>query len=200
MARLGPTVDRLRGRMTTFGLRPYEVYLVWTRWSGQERGEGTERILKRVPILPVPKVDELTAISMQFFAGGTLPVGSLRVTEISSSYSQEVLMGRIIPNDPSADRGSIIQGKGPKNATKNSIEGTEVVDPYEFFWEVVEDGRSNNGINPIRSRFRPMSAPARRAAQFDWSIILERVSEDMDRDGQPRTAIQPHVGCVDPDE
>jgi len=188
VARLGPTVNRLRQRLTNFGLRPQQVFLVWTRWTGPERGDGREVILKRVPILPLPKVEDLTGISLQFFSGGTLPVGSVRVTAIPPTMSQDMLNGLLVPDDPTASFASQAAGKGPVNPAALSQSAGEVVQPYEFFWEIVDDGRSNEGRPPVRQRFRPLSKAFRRAEEFDWAIVLERVSDDMKRDGQPRTA------------
>lgn len=196
VARLAPTIDRLRQRFTTFGVRPYQVFLVWTRWTGPERGEGTERILKRTPILPSPLVEDLTSISLQFVSAGTIPVGSVRITEISALYAQDVLMGLTVPPDPEAKRAAFVAGRPPP---VESIAADEVLEPYEFFWEIVEDGRTNQGRPPRRSRFRPLSAPFRRADKVDWAIVLERVSEDMERDGQPRTAIAPPGSCSEDD-
>lgn len=202
VARLGPTVNRLRQRLTNFGLRPYEVYLVWTRWTGPERGEGSEVILKRVPILPSPKVEDLTSVSLQFYSGGTLPVGSVRVTEIPPTMAQDTLSGLTVPADPAASFASQAAGRGPVDPSKASLAAGEVVDPYEFFWEIVDDGRSNEGRLPVRRRFRPLSKPFRRAEQFDWAIVLERVSEDMKPNGQPQTApATVHEGVIcDPDD
>lgn len=189
VARLQPRVDRLRDIPTRFGLSPYNTYLVWTRWSGGERGEGTERILKRTQILPSPRVEDLTGISLQLFSAGTIPVGSVRVTRISGSYAQDVLMGLTVPPDPLGSRASFIAGKGKVDPSALSVAADEVVDPYEFFYEIVEDGRSNQGREARRTRFRPLSNPFRRASEMDWSILLERVSEDMQRDGNPRTVL-----------
>lgn len=200
VARLAPTVDRLRQRLTTFGVRPYQVFLVWTRWTGPERGEGSERILKRTAILPSPQVEDLTGISLQFFSGGVIPVGSVRVTGISALYAQDVLMGLTVPPDPEAKRAAFVAGKKVPNPETDSLAAEEVLDPYEFFWEIVEDGRSNQGRPARRARFRPLSAPFRRADQFDWGILLERVDDDMNRSGQPRTATASPVGACDEDD
>jgi len=198
-ARLAPTVDRLRQRLTGFGVRPYQVFLVWTRWTGPERGEGSERILRRSPILPIPKVEDLTGVSFSPFTAGVLPVGSIKVTGISALYAQDVLQGLTVPPDPAASRAAFVAGQPAVNSETDSLAADEVLDPYEFFWEVVEDGRSNQGRQPRRARYRPLSAPFRRAEEFDWVILLERVSDDMERDGKPRTA-SPSPGSCDEDD
>ena len=101
--RLQPTVDRLRARMTRFGLRPYQVFMVWTRWSGIERGEGAERELARIEIVPRPKVDDLTRVSLSPFSAGILPVGSLSISEVSGMLTADNLRGYAVPGKPYVD-------------------------------------------------------------------------------------------------
>lgn len=184
--RFVPTVDRLRQMLTNFGLRPYNVFLTWTKWGGQERGEGNERIFRRIPLLPNPEVQDLTSISLQPYAAGILPVGSVRLTKISARYAQDLLMGLVLPCDPQANFDSQVVGGPPINLTEIAIATESVPDPYEFFYEIVEDGRSNDGREPPRARFRPMAAPFRKAGEVEWNILLERVSEDMARDATPQ--------------
>lgn len=95
--RLSPTVDRLRQRLTTFGLRSDRVFLVWTTFSGAARGEGDERELARVELLPTPRVSDMTAINFQPYAAGILPNGVLRIDRISNLYTEDQLRGRAIP-------------------------------------------------------------------------------------------------------
>ncbi len=161
--RLIPTVDRLRQRLTTFGLRPYNVFVVWTKWTGKERGEGHEVECKRIAIVPNPKVEELTSITLNPFSAGLLPVGTVRVSGISGSYTQDLLSGLTLPKK----------------------QEEEVPEPYSFFWEIVEDGRGDDP--PVRSKFRLFATPFRRAGQVDWTVLLERISEDLKRDGCPNT-------------
>lgn len=156
--RLVSRVDRLRQRTSVrFGLRPYNVFLIWERWTGTERGEGDEIEVKRFPIVPTPKVEDLTAISLSLMSGGVLPTGSLRLTRISGTLTTDMLMGKMLPT-PHEDH---------------------IPEQWEFFYEIVEDGRGDP--DPVRAKFRPFSVPFRRAGQVDWTIILERVSEDRDR-------------------
>jgi hypothetical protein len=59
-----------------------------------------------------------------------------------------------------------------------------IPDPFDFFWEVVEDGRADP--NPERRKFRLLSTPLLRPGKLDWMVALERVSLDRDRDGNER--------------
>lgn len=190
--RLQPTVDKLRQRFTSFGLRNYVVLLVWTRWGGLERGEGHETILAQVPILPRPKVIDLTSVSLSAYSAGLLPVGSVRVEEITGQLTEDVLMGKQIPPQPYLDAcGAPHIGAGqalpPDILARTSSEmigqpfvrvRDRVEEPFEFFYEIVEDRP-----NSTRKRFRLLSSPFRDPGKFQWMITLERMSEDRQRDG-----------------
>lgn len=156
--RFSSKADRLRQLATKFGVRPYRVFLTLTRWTGEERGEGEEKIVARRELLPTPRVQSLDAISFNAFRGGTLPVGSLRVDRISASFTSDELAGLFGP-----------------------LAGQErIPQPYEFFYEVVEDGRGD--AHPPRAKFRLLSEPFRRPGKIDWTLMLERISQDRTRD------------------
>lgn len=157
--RLSPRADRLRQIATNFGIRPYNVSLVWGKWSGEERGEGTFKVIKSIALLPNPKVEDMSAVSLDPRAAGVLPVGTIKLTRVSSSYNLDTLSGRTVP-----------QGDGER-----------IPEDVEFFYELTEDGRGED--NPVRMRFRLVSEPFRRPGKIDWTILLERVSEDRARDG-----------------
>lgn len=193
--RLQPTVDRLRQRLTGYGLRPYATYLVWTRWSGDERGEGTEREVARVPLLPNPKVDDLTRLSLSPYSGGTLPVGSVQLSRITTLITRENLMGTMVPGHAYfVSCGGMVQGRAPgptigqAGATLRermlgelSSDPDRIPEQYEFFYELVEERPG-----AVRQKFRVFSEPFRKASDFNWVVILERISEDRGRDGRSR--------------
>lgn len=165
--RLGRVADRSRQIATTLGARPYRVFLTWTKWTGAERGEGEENMIYRVEILPTPKVISLDAIAISPYHGGTLPMGSFRVEEISiCNFTEDILLGKALPN---------IDLPFGEDAREKHIP-----QPFEFFYEVVEDGRGDCPAKRVRCR--PMNMPFRRADQADWTIMLERTSEDRTRD------------------
>lgn len=85
--RLAPTADRVRQIATRLGIRPYRCFLVWTRFSGEDRGEGDENLIARVELLPTPKVSELTSQQLLLYGAGTLPTGSLRVEKVSATFT-----------------------------------------------------------------------------------------------------------------
>ena len=153
--------DRLRQLHTKFGARSRHVFLVWTRSSGLERGEGDEAELARTEVLPTPKTTDLTAVALNPFSAGTLPVGSLRVSEVSGTLTRDDLTGYAVPGQ-----------------TRKLPEMPDV----DFFYEVVEDGR---GDDPApRMRFRLAAEPYRAETALSWMLLLERASEDRSRSGQ----------------
>lgn len=161
--KLGPLADRLRQKNTKFGIRPHRVFLTWTKFGGDERGEGHEKLLARLELLPTPRVDSLDSVTFSFFHAGTLPVGSIRVSEISvAAYTEDTLRGLKVPSGAYLDPAM-----------------TQIPEPYDFFYEVVEDGRGDD--EPARERYRLLNRPFRRAGKVDWTLMLERTSPDRTR-------------------
>lgn len=153
-------VDRVRQVATNLGARPLRVFLVWTTWSGARRGEGMESLLQELEILPTPVVSDPTAIARTPFAAGTLPVGTVSVTEVSiGQYAEDELRGWKLPGGEPLDE---LRG--------------------DFFWEVREDGRTA-GRTPERRRFRLLGDVYLDAENVQWKVLLERASPDRRRDG-----------------
>ncbi len=181
--RLAPRIDRLRQFATRFGIRPYRCFLTWTKWSGGERGLGTEQIVARIELLPTPKVQSLDNVRAMFFSGGVLPVGSLRLSGISALYTQDQLVGLAVPPDadfvednvpPRRDTAEEVS-RLPKPSVKSLPE------PFDFYWEVHEDGRGDDP--PQHNKFRLAAWPHRNAGNVEWTCMLERISVDERRDG-----------------
>lgn len=196
--RLSPRLDRIRQRtLVRFGLRPYEVFLVWTRWDGEERGEGQkETQLASVRIVPRPKVVDLTTLSLSPFAAGILPVGSVRLEAVTTSLTEDNLLGNAVPSASYLDScglpraGRLQSAPGALQLRPGDVVGKAFprLDPsgpprnVDFFYEIVEDRSGSE-----RKKFRPFSTPTRRGDKFDWTIVLERVSEDRRRSGETRS-------------
>lgn len=182
--RLSRRADRLRQFHTKFGLRSRRVFLVWTRYTGEIRGEGDEVELARVELLPTPRVSDLTAISHNPFRHGTYPEGSIRVDQVSAgAYTEDNLMGLRIPGREAVDT-------APRPTRGTRVAGTLAAptsDPrIDFFWELVEDGRSSVSNEPSqasRKRYRLLGGPYRKEGSLYWAANLQRVSEDLDRYG-----------------
>lgn len=176
--RLTGRADRLRQLATRFGVRPYRVFLVHTRWSGDKPGDGEESVVRRVEIVPTPRVSDVTAESHRPWSGGFLPEGSLRVDRISAgAYTLDALLGRRYAEEPQASG-------GPSRAAPVNGDG---LDPrksrdVDFFWEVVEDGRGDEPAE--RQRFRVVGRPWRHAGGLEFVVLLEPQSGGLDRDGQ----------------
>ncbi len=158
--RLTTRVDRLRQFQTKFGMRSQRCFLVWTKYSGTERGEGREVEVARVEILPTPKVVGLDAVSRSPMAAGILPIGSIRLEEVSMSLGFDLLTGKVPP---------IAEG------------AVAIPEPFDFYYELMEDGRGD--AQPVRSKFRLSGTPMLREENLDWVVLLTRESLDANRDG-----------------
>jgi hypothetical protein len=172
LQRIGRIVDRGRQVAVKAGLRSRRVFLVWTEWSGPERGAGDECELSRMELLPTPRVRGLDAIALRAFGPGTLPEGSIRIDLVSVLYTEDQLSGFIVP---ASDRclQPLVWNPPPVNAS--------------FFYEVVEDGRGDE--LPVRHKYRPASQFSRNEGRVGWSFVLERISEDNTRQGPSRFAV-----------
>ena len=160
--RLYPIADRLRQFCTTFGIRPYRVFLVWTTFDGDERGEGTEREIARHELLPTPKIAELTSLAENAYSAGVLSTGTLRVDKISAGFTAAELTGLAVP-------GMNQQPDMPPRV--------------DFWYEVREDGRGTD--QPVPLRFRLSGVPYRAAGKVSWTVMLERQDEATGMDGVP---------------
>lgn len=159
-SKLAPKVRQLA---TKFGVRPVRVFLVWVKWTGAERGEGRQVEVRREELLPTPRVDSLDAVTFSLLQAGTVPVGSVKVSQISVSYTSDFLRGRSVP-----------------------VEHEEhLPEPYDFFYELIEDGRGDDPA--ARQKYRLLNQPFRRAGKVDWTLMLEREGQDSNRDGTPAT-------------
>lgn len=162
------------------GARPYRCFLVHTTWTGKVRGEGNELPLARVEILPTPLVKSLDSVSFSIFHAGVVPAGSVRVEEISvRSFDEDVLRGLVIADLPWTES---CADPLPVVADVCGTNDGQILQPYSFHWEVVEDGRNN--CEPERKRFRLLSNPTLRADQAEWTVMLERTSADDLRSGR----------------
>src|SRR5271157_5930725 len=171
LQRIAPLVDRARQVAVKTGLRSHRVFLVWTLWSGASRGEGDEREIARMELLPTPRVDGLDAVALRSFSAGILPEGSVRLRSVSVRYTEEQLRGRIVP--PVAwRRDAVALDPLPRNVS--------------FFYELFEDGRGD--AEPARTRYRLASQVWHQEGKVAFTFVLERISEDAGVDGPSRFA------------
>jgi hypothetical protein len=169
--RIAPVVDRARQVAVKTGLRSHRVFLVWTLWSGAARGEGDEREVARMEVLPTPRVEGLDAVALKSFSAGILPEGSIRLRSVSVRYTEEQLRGRVVP--PNAERHEAV-----------------LLDPLPpnvgFFYEVFEDGRGD--ALPVRQKYRLASQVWHQEGKVAYTMVLERISEDSTVEGPSRFA------------
>ncbi len=157
-------LDRARQIAVNLGARPYRVELVWTTWTGAERGEGTEREIARLELLPTPQVTDLTSVALNPYSAGKLPVGSVRLSEVSAGrYTEDLLRGLRLPDGSELDEQRM-----------------------DFYVDVHEDGRNlAPGASAERKRFRVMAGPHLSPCCTQYALVLERTSKDPSRDGAP---------------
>ena len=187
--RLGRVADSVRQIATDLGARPYRVFLTWTKWGlnrESERGDGYERLVARCEILPTPLVTSLDGVSFSIFHAGTIPVGSVRVGEVSvRNFDEDVLRGLRIPRLEWLEVGSCDECAPCRLPEVAELRGTAqdtVAEPYRFFYEVVEDTRQQR--EPVRNTFRLLNKPNLVAENAEWTLMLQRVSYDQLRDGK----------------
>lgn len=157
--KLTPVADKVWNLATRLGGLPYRVFIVRTKWTGGKRNHGVEEVESVMPVLPTPEVGALTAQSQVLQAVGLDEVGSVMVTSISSSYTEDELVGL-----------------GPQ--------GQPISDDRNFYWEI-EFMRPLPDA-PVRRRYVVKSSPFLDATAFGWAITLEKAGEERDRlTGQP---------------
>lgn len=152
-------VDCIRQIPVELGARPYRVFLIWTRWSGEERGEGVESLIREEEILPVPKIQEMASVQLQLLDIGMDEQGSLQVSQISPRYTENQLLGR-------------------------NPDGSGIADNETFSWEVRLDKGDVSDLKK-RRRFMVKGVPSFKAESLQWSVNLIRAGSDRQHDGRP---------------
>jgi hypothetical protein len=151
-------VDFCRDLKTQLGARIYEVRLIWTRWTGGERGVGEEFVFREEKIAPTPKVADMTDLSKELTEIGLTETGNFQVSEISPRYSEKLLLGLIDEKPAPAD--------------------------VNFYWEIALLRSPESKV--IRRRFFPSAPPALVPTQFQWIVKLVRAHSDRTPEGLPR--------------
>lgn len=163
LARLlvGPA-DKLRNLYTTFGLRPYIVRLVRTRWSGGARNRGEESVIGTPELLlPTPLILDLLTLTPIVSPIGSDERGGILLTEVSGCYTEEHLRGL------------------------DDVTGAPIPADQSFYYEV-QFLRADGAPGEFR-RFNANSAPTFVADDFLWQVKLERSRPDRIRaTGSPR--------------
>ena len=122
-------------------------------------------------------------------SGGMLPVGSVRIRKISTNYTADQLSGLAIPNDVFEDENNPPRRSSARHLPpKPSV--TDLPQPFDFHWEIREDGRGDNPA--ARSRYRLLSWPWRNPGGLEWQVMLEKVSDDDTREGKPTSGFDPY--------
>jgi hypothetical protein len=194
--RYGAIADKYRQLYTNYGLRSRRVFLVWSRWTGEERGEGHERLLAEIEILPTPRISDATSIQRRPYSAGTLPEGSLFLDQISmATFTQDILRGWVIPAVRPTPRTCAERNMQPDLEVALSVNGKTFERGsdrrIDFWYEIVEDGRGD--FPASRSRYRVLSDPSRKEGSLFFSLVLERADEARDRSGNFQIGINESV-------
>jgi len=152
--------DGIRNLYASFGLRPYVVRIIKTRWSGGRRGVGAETVISETPILPVPLASDISSLAEVNTAVGVDEFGEIVVSQISGAYTEDFLRGQ-------------------------DSQGRPVAVDEQFYWEI-EFPPSCAGGDGDRRRFVVKGAPYYKADAFHWSVRLEKARMDRARNGETR--------------
>ncbi len=156
-ARLSRLWDRARDMEVRAGLRPYTVSIVRARASGmRSRGDGPTDVVAEWKLLPTPKVADLSGIGEILDADQLREQGSVMLSGISRSYSEDMLLGR-----------------GPTGAP---VPAGETVFFEVRYLDIA--GRVTQ-----RMRFVAASRPSANVERAEWTISLQRAPWDRGRDG-----------------
>lgn len=147
-------VDDLRDLCTVFGLRPFAVRVVRTRWSGGQRGMGQEYVDLARDILPTPKVEGMGNIDESVEGGGMIEVGQLTIKRIATRYTEEQLRGWGDDSAPPPDDADV-------------------------FWEIEFLGKTGR---TFKRRFVISGTPS--YGTFGWTVSLVRAHNDRDLRGE----------------
>lgn len=154
---LTDVVDDLRDLYTELGARPYEVTLVWTQWSGGSRDVGVEQVVKQCPLLPTPRVSDLSNMQKEVMSIGNEEIGSIRISEISPRFTEDELVG-------------------------GSNDGYPIPADQNFYYEVFFPRARGPGV---RRRFTVDGVPNYHPTRFQWMVNLRRAYEDRSRNEAP---------------
>ena len=157
---LKPVADDLRDLYTQFGLRPYVVRLIRTRWTGGKRGIGQEEVVDEHTLLPTPRVRDLSGLREVLQPVGLDELGDVQVDQISPKMTEDEL----------------------RFLDKHTAEPAR--DDEAVWWDI--EFVRPDGLPGLRRRFVLVGAPDYRADRFGWSVRLAKAHEDRGRDGIPR--------------
>lgn len=156
-ARLSKLWDRARDMEVRAGLRPYTVSIVRARATGmRSRGDGPTDVVAEWCLLPTPKIADLSGISEILDADQLREQGTVMLSGISRSYSEDMLLGR-----------------GPK--------GDPIPHGETVFYEIRYLDIS--GRVTQRMRFVGASRPSANVERAEWTLTLQRAPWDRDRSG-----------------
>lgn len=148
---LGPLADSVRQIGVNLGARPYQMRSIRLRWTGGAIGRGEQIVVFDEPLVPTPKVNNISSIERMSTNAGSSETGDVRVTQISPMYTEDEIK-RYFSLDLRPDE--------------------------EGFIEVRVDRR--DGITE-RKRYVVAKVPERKADRFEWVVTLRKQDQDRPR-------------------
>lgn len=140
-------------------------------------GVGSPRLIREVEVLPTPRQTGLTGVGKSMDAMGLTERGGVTIDQISSSFSEDVLMG-------------LIPGYRDPECPDSLKEG------LDFFWEI-RDNRPAGYVTPgfegctdptdqapPRRRYHVVGVPERQPDVFQWVVALTRADGERGRKGE----------------
>jgi hypothetical protein len=146
-----PTIDAARNSVVCIGVRRHVVRLIWTAWTGGQRGRGVETVVLEEALTPVPRVMFINDLGVELQNIGLSEAGVVRVSEISLRYSSHFLSGR-------------------------GEDGSPVAKDRNFYWEIEE--LQPLGSASVRRRFTLKGPPEPRADNAEYVVKLLRAEND----------------------
>jgi hypothetical protein len=155
---LGGVVDSVRQISVDLGLHPYKVHAVRIKWTGGEIGRGEPKVQFDEPILPTPRVSNISNLDRESTAAGVCEKGTVRLDRISPRYTEDQIKYYF--------------------STESDLGNDE-----EGFIEISIDERDGK---TERKRYVVSGVPERRPQRFDWTVVLTKQEDDRLRNANYR--------------
>ncbi len=152
--------DDVRELASELGARAHTAHLVWQRWSGDSRGDGSPQIEREVELTPTPKISLAGSTRYRRGPGGSVREGDAFLGEVSLRYSPDLLRGE-----------DLYRGRLPANV--------------EFFYEL----RPVPGSGGAVLRMSLAGEPVRDHERVEYRIDLQHRNPDTPMDGRTAASV-----------
>lgn len=206
-----PTVDRIRGLYSRFGLRPYRVYMIWIGWTPDEDGDGRLGGDELLLDLEDAEVPGLASLRLRLSPEGVGRPVLLKEVELLPTPLVQGFAG--VQSELEAtgltERGLVTVSQISGGYTEDQLQGLapEFRDPrfpdsmiagISHFYEIQENRPANfssagtaaswqfrsSDLRSPRRRFSLAGAPTRSPDGFQWTLQLGRADGERGRQGE----------------